>query len=119
MSERGDSAATRLGRLEADVGGLKIGFGRLEADVRNFGAILGRIEDGIVRAQTEAADKERLSKPPVVAVVAVLITLIMALISGAYISGANYARLDERTLSQQRELRLLHNHGVRSDVPAQ
>lgn len=125
MDHRG-SEATRLDRVEndvsqmrADVGGLKLGFGRLEADVRNFGTILGRIEDGIVRAQTADAEKEQRSKPPVVAVVSLLITIILALIGGAYMSGANYARLDERTIAQQRELRLIHSHGGRDVQPAQ
>lgn len=112
----GGSHSGRLDRVEAEVATIRTEMGGLKADVKGLGAILGRIEQSVLRAQERDDSREERSKPNLVAVISVLITLISIIVGGAWLISGQLARQDERSEYQQRQIdrneqRLWVGHG--------
>jgi hypothetical protein len=80
-----------MGALTGEVSGLK-------ADVKGLGAILGRIEQGVLRAQERADEREVAGKPNLIAIVSVLITIISIIVGGAWLISGQLSRMDERSV---------------------
>lgn len=87
-------------QLSTDVTGLK-------ADVKGLGGILGRIEQGVLRSQEKSEEKEASSRPNLVALISILITIISILIGGAWTIAGALARSDERDIQRSRELEII------------
>lgn len=101
----------RIGRVEGEVqtirsemGGLKSDVSSLKGDVKGLGSILGRIEQGVLRAQDKSEEREHASKPNLVAVVSVLITIISIIVGGAWLISGQLSRMDERSEWIQRQI---------------
>lgn len=93
----------RIGRVENEVSAIRGEMGALttevtglKADVKGLGGILGRIEQGVLRAQERADEREVAGKPNLVAIVSVLITIISIIVGGAWLISGQLARMDER-----------------------
>jgi hypothetical protein len=86
---------TEVATIRSEMGGIKSEMGVVKADVRGLGAILNRIETGILRAQEQQDHKEQLSKPNLVAMVSVLITIMSILVGGAWLISGSLSRQDE------------------------
>lgn len=104
----GDTNATRLDRVETEVSVIRSEMGGLKADVRSLGAVLSRIEAGVAKAQERTEERDERSKPNLIAVISVLITIISIIVGGAWVIGGQLARLDERSLSRDREMVRVH-----------
>jgi hypothetical protein len=116
--------ATRLTRVESEVGGIKNDVTDLKAQMRGFGDILSRIESGISQAQQQALEDKHASRLNPIAMAAILITIITTLVGGAWIVGGELARHDERSQYQQRmidrvEARQWGQHTAAQDAPAE
>lgn len=103
----GESHAGRLTRVETDVntirsemGSIKTEMTSVKADIRGLGGILERIEDSVTRSQDQQDQRLERSRPNMVAVATVLITIISILVGGAWtISGqlaTTATRLDDQ-----------------------
>lgn len=110
MSGVGDHDA-RIGRVESEVQTVRSEMSSLagevtivKSDVKGLGAILGRIEQGVLRAQEKSEERDLASKPNLVAVVSVLITIISIIVGGAWVIGSQLARQDERSIGLQRQI---------------
>jgi outer membrane murein-binding lipoprotein Lpp len=124
VEHSGDNT-TRLDRVESDVatirgemGGLKNEVTEVRSDVRALGGILSRIEQSVTESQRQASSRELASRPNLVAVVSVLITLIVTLIGGSFMIGGQLARADERYRANIREFDQLHQKVDRVPVGA-
>lgn len=116
------SEAARLDRVETEVSSIRTEqlqlrdeVGGLKATVQSFGAVLTRIEDGIVRAQERDDHAKERSRPNITAVISVLVTIILALVGGSWVTAGQIARQDERALAQVREMDQLHEWVARMD----
>lgn len=94
----------RLDRVETEVSTIRSEMSGLKADVRGLGTILSRIEDGVLRAQERAENREAAGRPSLVAVVSILITIIATLVGGAWLVGGQLARLDERSVQREKDV---------------
>lgn len=81
--------------IRTEMGGIRSEMGVVKADIKGLGAILGRIEQGILRAQEQQDQKEQLSRPNMVAIVSVIITLMSMMVGGAWMISGNLARQNE------------------------
>jgi len=118
----GVSDQARIDRVEGDVatirgevGSLTREVGGLKADVKGLGSILGRIEQGVTRAQEKSEERDERSKPNLIAVISVLITIIATLVGGAWLVGGQLARLDERDARRDVELGVMRLQIERND----
>ena len=73
--QRLSAVETEVQTIRTEMGGIRTEMVAVKSDVKGLGAILGRIEEGILRAQDQQDQKERLSKPNLVAIVSVIITV--------------------------------------------
>ena len=123
--QRISAVETEVQTIRSEVGGMRTELGVVKADVKGLGAILNRIEQGILRAQDQQDHREAQSKPNLVAVVSVLITMITIIVGGAWAISGQLSRMDERSIWVQRQIdrnehRLWREHagggnGVASD----
>lgn len=101
-----DRVEKEVSAIGSDVTGLKGDMTGLKADMRGFGSILNRIEQGVASAQERFDNRELASKPNMVAVMGVLITLISIIVGGAWlISGqlsTTATRLEDQAQSIER-----------------
>jgi hypothetical protein len=92
------------------VAGIRGDVNRIQADVKSLGSILERIEVGVLRSQEQQEEREQRSKQSPVAIATVIITVMSMLVGGAWISGSNIARLDERSLWLERNQERVEQH---------
>lgn len=93
-----DRVETEVSTIRSEMGSVIRDVGSLKADVRGLGSVLGRIEQSMLRAQDRDENKEDRSKPNVVAIISVLITIISIIVGGAWVIGGQLARQDERSV---------------------
>jgi hypothetical protein len=103
--------ATRLDRVETEVATIRFEMGDLKsevtsvkADIHALGGILSRIEESVKDAHSEQSQRDQRSRPNLIAVVSVLITIVSILVGGAWTIGSDLARHDERSVWMMREL---------------
>lgn len=103
MDDTGDHSQ-RIERVEAEVSGIRGDVASLTSDVtglkidvKGLGGILTRIEAGVNRAQEQSEQRATANKPNMVAVIAILITVITTLVGGAWVIGGSIARGQERS----------------------
>lgn len=106
-SARLDRVETEVLTIRTEMGGIKADVGGLTSDVRALGGILGRIERGVEAAQAKHEEKEQASKPNMLAIVSVLITIISIIVGGAWMISGNISRMDERDKMRDRELEII------------
>lgn len=102
--QRLDRVENEVQAIRGDMSTLTSEVGGLKADVKGLGAILGRIEQGVLRAQEKTEEREAASKPNLVAVVSVLITIISIIVGGAWLISGQLSRMDERSVWIQRQI---------------
>lgn len=106
-SARLDRVESEVGAIRTEMGGIKADVGGLTSDVRALGGILGRIERGVEAAQAKTEEKEQASRPNMLAIISVLISIISVLIGGAWMISGNMSRMDERDKMRDRELSII------------
>lgn len=100
----GGIETARLERVEGEVSTIRNEMAGLKADMRSFGEILGRIEGAVAKAHERQDQKEVQSRPNIVAVSSVLVSIIFTLVTGAWLVGGQLARLDERSNHRASEI---------------
>lgn len=99
-----ETHGVRLDRVEVEVSTISKDMAGLKSDVRSLASILHRIEDGVASAQQRFENDKQASRLNPMALATVLITIISILVGGAWLVGGTQARLDERSIHQQRAL---------------
>jgi len=94
------STERRLDRVETDVAALSSAMSGVQHEVRGFGQSLATIIETLKTRDQDA----RAAKVNPLALASVLVTIILALITGAWATGSQYARLDERDIQRDRQV---------------
>lgn len=103
-SVRLDRVENEVGVIRSELGGIKTEMGRVQADVKGLGGILARIEQGVLRAQEQQEQKEASSRISPMALATVFVTVMSMLVGGSWMISGNIARMDERSIWQQKVL---------------
>lgn len=94
----------RLDRVEIEVSEIRTGMAEMRSELRGLSGFMSRIERALESRDRDDAEDRKASRPNIIAIVAVLISIISALIGGAWLIGGQNARFDERDRQRDREL---------------
>lgn len=107
--EHEGSTTRRLDRVESDVAALTTAVIKVESGLQNVSTVLSRIETSI-SANEGREERERIAKQPKTeAIVAILVTLILALIAGAWQISGTTATLHERSVQNADKIKALQS----------
>lgn len=98
------SDTRRLDRVETEVDALRGSVTEMRSDIRSVVVAVGEIKDALKTRDSREVQSELAKRPPIVAIVAVLITLVIAMTGGSWTSGYKLGRLDERDSQRDREI---------------
>ena len=107
MAEDNTHAGTtiqRLDRVEIEVSEIRTGMVEMRTELRGLSSFMARIERALESRDRDDAEDRKASRPNIIAIVAVLISIISALIGGAWLIGGQNARFDERDRQRDREM---------------
>lgn len=103
MSHEG-SNTRRLDRVETEVSEIRSGLTELRTELRGLGQFMSRIERALESRDAQEVVERQASRPNIIAIAAVLFSIVSALIGGAWIVGGQTARFDERDHQRDREV---------------
>lgn len=102
--EHEGSNTRRLDRVETEVDALRTVVAEVRGDMRSVIIGLGEIKDSLKTRDRQDEESRRAGRPNIVAIVAVLVSIVSAMIGGAWVIGGLTARLDERDLQRDRQM---------------
>lgn len=103
-SQRMDRIETQVSTLSSTVTALSTALGEFRGELRTVAASLASIVSNLEKRDREEAEAQRASKPNVVAIIAVMVTIISALIGGAWLISGQLSRFDERDLQRDKQV---------------
>jgi hypothetical protein len=99
----------RLDRVETEVAGLGRQLTEVRSDVRNFGGVLERIETTLRDKDNQVVRAQEADRSKQLPMIALLVTLTLAIVGGGIAYGSSTARLDERGIQNDKQVMQMHH----------
>jgi hypothetical protein len=103
------NSLSRLDRVEGEVGAIQTRMAAMDGKIDIVASALTDIKTTLRTWESSQARRDELAKPPVVAIVSVLISVIAMLVGGAYLIGGQVAQSAEVDKRRDREINRLWN----------